>query len=101
MTIVPGSVAHRIYNSTEAMEVFACNYGLNESFGDQIRSGDLRVSGCDDDGTVRMVELPDHPFFIATLFVPQVLSRSGNPHPLIVAYLQAAARLSRPMRPKK
>ena len=69
------------------MEIFACNYGLNEAFGDQIRSNALRVSGYGEDGTVRMVELPGHPFFISTLFVPQMTSESGKPHPLIVGYL--------------
>ena len=90
--IVPGTQAHGIYGKDEAAEVFACNYGLNEAFGDQIRSGELRVSGYDDDGSVRLVELPSHPFFLSTLFVPQVISEAGTPHPLIVAYLAAAAR---------
>jgi CTP synthase (UTP-ammonia lyase) len=89
---VPASQAHRIYGKTEATEVFACNYGLNEAFADQIKSSRLRVSAYDEDGTVRMVELPGHPFFISTLFVPQVLSQIGRPHPLIVAYLEAACR---------
>ena len=88
--IVPGSQAHRIYGTTEATEIFACNYGLNEAFAENIRSKDLRVSGYDEDGTVRMTELPGHPFFISTLFVPQMASQVEKPHPLIVAYLQAA-----------
>lgn len=74
------------------MEIFACNYGLNESFAGEIRSKDLIVSAYDNDGTVRMVELPSHPFFIATLFVPQVRSQAGNPHPLIEAYLKTTAQ---------
>jgi CTP synthase (UTP-ammonia lyase) len=90
--MVPGSQAHRIYGKDEATEVFACNYGLNEAFDAEIQSKGLRVSGYDDDGTVRMVELPGHPFFISTLFVPQVVSKVGKPHPLIVAYLEAACR---------
>jgi CTP synthase (UTP-ammonia lyase) len=90
--IVPGSQASRIYGKSEAPEIFACNYGLNEAFADQIRSRELRVSGYDEDGAVRMVELPGHPFFMATLFVPQVVSEGGKPHPLIVSYLEAAAR---------
>jgi len=89
--IVPGTQAHSIYAKDEATEVFGCNYGLNEAFADHIRSKALRVSGYDSDGTIRMVELPGHPFFIATLFVPQLLSRSAEPHALIVAYLQAAS----------
>ena len=92
--IVPGSQAHRIYRKNEAREIFACNYGLNEAFEGQIRSKELRVSGYDEDGKVRMVELPGHPFFIATLFVPQVVSESGKPHPLIVAYLEVASRFT-------
>jgi len=60
--MVPGSQAHRIYGKDEATEVFACNYGLNEAFEDQIESNALRVSGNDADGTVRVVELPEHPF---------------------------------------
>ena len=90
MSIVPGSRAHAIYATDEASELFACNYGLNEAFAEQIRSKALKVSGYDEDGTVRMVELPAHPFFIATLFVPQVASRSEKPHPLIVSYLKTA-----------
>ena len=88
--ILAGSQAHRIYGKTEATEIFACNYGLNEAFVEHIRSKDLRVSGYDEDGTVRMIELPGHPFFISTLFVPQVLSEPGKPHPVIVGYLEAA-----------
>ena len=89
MRIVPGTQAGRIYDKSEATEIFACNYGLNEAFAERIQSKDLRVSGYDEDGKPRMIELRGHPFFISTLFVPQVVSRPGNPHPLIVAYLEA------------
>jgi CTP synthase (UTP-ammonia lyase) len=90
--ILPGTKAHAIYGTDESMEIFACNYGLNENFGREIRSKDLLVSAHDDDGTVRMVELPSHPFFIATLFVPQVRSQAGKPHPLVEAYLKTTAQ---------
>ena len=87
---VSGSQAHQIYGADEAVEVFACNYGLNDSFRNSIAGKEMRISGFDLDGTVRMVELPGHPFYIATLFVPQVLSSPDHPHPLILAYLNAA-----------
>jgi CTP synthase (UTP-ammonia lyase) len=93
--IVPGTQAHRIYGKDEVTEAFACNYGLNEAFADQIQSRQLRFSGYDHDGAARMAELPGHPFFISTLFVPQVNSEPGSPHPLIVACIQAASRFSR------
>jgi CTP synthase (UTP-ammonia lyase) len=51
---------------------------------------DLKVVGVDADGHVRIVELADHPFFIATLFLPQLRSTAQKPHPLIIAYLKAA-----------
>ena len=91
--IVPGTQAHQIYRKDEVTEPFACNYGLNETFADQIQSRQLRFSGYDQDGTARMAELPGHPFFISTLFVPQSNSKRGNPHPLIVAYLEAASHM--------
>ena len=88
-------MAQQIYGKDETVESFACNYGLNHSFIDQIASKGLRISGYDEDETVRMVELPGHPFFVATLFVPQVLSTPQSPHPLILAYLRAAWEFSR------
>jgi CTP synthase (UTP-ammonia lyase) len=44
----------------------------------------------DSNGEVRMVEMPDHRFFLATLFLPQLSSSFNRPHGLIVAYLNAA-----------
>jgi CTP synthase (UTP-ammonia lyase) len=46
--------------------------------------------GTDGDGETRILELPEHPFFVATLFVPPLTSTAEQPHPLIMAYLQAA-----------
>ena len=89
--VVPNTQAHRIYGTTDIIETFACNYGLNAAFEDQMRSKDLLVSGSDEDGTSRMVELPGHPFFIATLFVPQVLSQKEKPHPLVRAFVEATS----------
>jgi CTP synthase (UTP-ammonia lyase) len=40
-------------------------------------------------GEVRVVEISDHPFYVATLYLPQISSAPGSPHPLIVAYLRA------------
>ena len=88
--IVADTKTHAIYGATEVIETFACNYGLNAAFEGPMRSKDLLVSGFDEDGTSRVVELPGHPFFIATHFVPQIRSQKGKPHPLVCAYLTAA-----------
>jgi CTP synthase (UTP-ammonia lyase) len=88
--ILPGSLLHRAYGREEVTEQFACNYGLNPQFRDEIAKGQLKVTGVDLDGEVRAVEVFDHPFYVATLFLPQIFSKYESPHPLIVAYLRAA-----------
>ena len=85
---MPGTQAAKVYGKTETTELFACNYGLNESFHHQIASKDLIVSGLDEEETVRMVELKGHPFFISTLFVPQSISTPEKPHPIQKAYVE-------------
>jgi CTP synthase (UTP-ammonia lyase) len=95
--IMPGTRAYQAYGPT-AVEQFRCNYGLNSAYREQLFGGGLRIAGTDSKGEVRIVELTDHPFFVATLFLPQLASSPEKPHPLIVAYLQAAlaCRASRP-----
>ena len=82
MIIAGNTQAHSIYKKDRVAEVFACNYGFNETFADRLFENGLRVSGRDEDGTIRIVELPQHPFYIATLFVPQMISTSEQPHPV-------------------
>jgi len=88
--IIPRTRASKIYGQDEVEESFYCNYGLNNEFREAIAQSALQISGIDDDHDVRIVELPVHPFFIGTLFLPQVASHPGNPHPIITAFLQAA-----------
>jgi CTP synthase (UTP-ammonia lyase) len=88
--VVPGTLAHRVYGKDEIAEEFRCRYGLNPEYRQQMAGGTLRVAGVDPDGEVRIVELAGHRFFVGTLFVPQLSSRPGEPHPLITAYLEAA-----------
>ena len=74
-----------------AVEEFRCGFGFNPAYRERLGESPLRVVGTGDDHEVRIVELPQHPFYLATLFLPQLGSRSGRPHPLIVAFLKAAA----------
>ncbi len=87
--MTPGSVLQRAYGRDEADEQFACNYGLNPRFADIFRNG-LRITGVDADGNARAVELSEHPFYVATLYLPQVRSAPGAPHPLVAAFVRAA-----------
>ena len=88
--ITPDTLAHQAYQKGEATEAFRCNYGLNPKYRDKISRGGLSVSGIDFEGEVRIVELSDHRFFMATLFLPQLSSSAKTPHPIIMAYLKAA-----------
>jgi len=90
INITPGTLAYQAYGKEEVTEHFRCSYGLNPEFREEIDKDGLRVVGVDPDGEVRIVELSDHPFFIATLFLPQLSSDPDLPHPLIVTYLKAA-----------
>ncbi|MEZ4728231.1 MAG: hypothetical protein R3E79_13950 [Caldilineaceae bacterium] len=87
---VAGSQTAAAYGQTEAVEDFRCTYGFNAAFTERFRSSDLRFIAFDGDGELRGVELPGHHFYLATLFLPQMRSQPGQPHPLIKAYLQAA-----------
>jgi len=76
----------------DAGEQYYCNYGVNQEYERQLQAAGLRVGARGIGGEPRAVELPDHRFFIATLFQPQLSSRPEAPHRLWVAFLRAAIR---------
>ena len=78
-----------IYGQDQADEEYFCNYEVNPRYIPAMEAAGLRFVAFGDNGEPRAAELPDRRFFIATLFLPQ--DRAMQPHPLIVAYLQAAA----------
>ncbi len=88
--ILPGSHAYKAYGQHEVKEQFSCNYGLNPLFRDEIAREKLRITGLGPNDETRIVELSDHQFYVATLFLPQISSWPDRPHPLIVSYLRAA-----------
>lgn len=89
----PGSLASQVYaGAVSCSEKFSCNFGLNRELQEKVLSADLRASGHDDDGHVRIVEIREHPYFIATLFLPQLQSSFAQPHPLITEFLRRAAQ---------
>lgn len=90
INLKPNSYAHSIYKSTVVEEQYYCNFGLNPLYQALIDEGGLLVVGADEHGEARILELPNHKFFIATLFVPQLSSSQDNPHPLITSYLEKA-----------
>lgn len=86
------SRVREIYASDAATESYYCDFGVNPCFAELLQSGPLQFSGADSAGEMRVLELPDHPYFVGTLFVPQMRSTSDNPHPLVTSFLQALRR---------
>jgi len=84
--ILPDTRAARLYGTREAHEKYYCNYGLNPEYRAAIERAGLRTSGVGANGEVRIAELVGHPFFIATLFLPQM---SPQPHPLLNGFAAA------------
>jgi CTP synthase (UTP-ammonia lyase) len=89
LRFVPGSRVADIYGRESAEEDYYCNFGVNPDKVSLLRRSALAISGADAEGEIRVFELPDHPFFLATLFVPQLRSTATNPHPLVTAFVQA------------
>ena len=89
--IHPGTHARSMYGSSTATEDYYCSYGVNPDYRRKLEEGGLIVSGTDANGEIRIVELMTHPFFLATLFLPQMRSSAQTPHPLIAGYARAVA----------
>ena len=89
--LVPGSRAAIAYGVPTADERYYCSFGLNPAFVEPLTAAGLWVSGTDLGGEPRIVELaaPDQ-FLVGTLFVPQMRSAPGAPHPLVRSFVDAA-----------
>jgi CTP synthase (UTP-ammonia lyase) len=91
VTFEVGSGLRSIYGAEQAEEGYRCNFGLNPMYESILGDGALRVAARDAAGEVRAVELLEHPFFIATLYQPERSALRGAEHPLVTAFVEAAA----------
>jgi len=91
ISLQPDSMVAQIYGRTTTREEYHCNFGVNPDYLNVLRSGKLKIVGSDDEGVARVVELAGHPFFIGTLFIPQLTSRPEAPHPLVAGFLKACS----------
>jgi len=81
-----------LYGKREISEGYHCNYGVNAEFVSELASHALRISAHDLEGDVRAVELPDHRFFMATLFQSERAALRDELSPPVVGLLRAASR---------
>jgi CTP synthase len=91
--IAESSLAHKAYGVAEVRERHRHRYEFNNAYRDVLTSQGLILSGLSPDGRlVEIVELRDHPWFVATQFHPEFTSRPHHPHPLFSGFVGAALK---------
>jgi CTP synthase len=85
-----GSRAHAIYGSDVVRERHRHRYEFNNNYLQRMMNAGLRFSGFSRDGLVEIVELPGHPFFVASQYHPEFRSTPRDGHPLFTGFVRAA-----------
>jgi CTP synthase len=89
--LAEGSLVRSLYGEELIYERHRHRYEVNNRYRADLAAAGLRLSGTSpDDLLVEIVELPDHPFFVASQFHPELKSRPTDPHPLFVGFMKAA-----------
>jgi CTP synthase len=87
----PGSLAARVYGSTEIVERHRHRYEFNKQYESCLTEGGMTISGKTPDGKfVEIAEIPGHPWYVAVQFHPEFKSRPLTPHPLFAAFVGAS-----------
>jgi CTP synthase len=88
--LAAGSVARELYGRDEIMERHRHRYEFNNTYMEQFRRAGLVFSGLSPDELVEIIELPSHPWFLATQFHPEFTSTPRDGHPLFSGFVRAA-----------
>jgi CTP synthase len=89
--LVAGSNARNVYGADVIVERHRHRYEVNNNYVDQLQKAGLKIGGWSaDDTLVEMVEIPDHPWFVACQFHPEFTSTPRDGHPLFTAFVKAA-----------
>ena len=93
----PGSYLQSFYGKGQEVvsEEFFCNFEINPEFEWAAMEAGFPVVARGPQGEIRAIESPTHRFYLATLFQPQLSSTEKKPHPLVLAFVQAAADWSK------
>jgi CTP synthase len=94
--LAPHTFALQAYGSREISERHRHRYEVNQEFLPQLTSHGLKVAGSTPDGKfIEIVEIEDHPWFLACQFHPEFKSKPLKPHPLFVRFIEAAVNYGR------
>jgi CTP synthase len=89
--LVNGSLAQQLYGTTRISERHRHRYEVNNDFRELLQEAGMTISGVSPDyRLVEMIEVKDHPFFLATQAHPEFKSRPNRPHPLFQGLVKAA-----------
>lgn len=93
-TIEEGSLVHGIYAKTQISERHRHRYEFNNEYMSRFKAAGMRFSGINPDaGLVEIIELDQHPFFIAVQFHPEYKSTVESPHPLFISFVARCMKL--------
>ena len=91
--IKEGTLAEKLYGTTEISERHRHRFEYNNDYKERLENAGLKVSGTSPDGLlVEMIEISEHPYFIAGQFHPELKSRPNRPAPLFVGLVKAAKK---------
>ena len=85
-----GSLAHAVYGTDVIRERHRHRYEFNNNYLQRMMNAGLRFSGFSKDGLVEIIELPNHPFFVASQYHPEFRSTPRDGHPLFTGFIRAA-----------
>jgi CTP synthase (UTP-ammonia lyase) len=97
----PGTLIARIAGADRSVERYHCSYGIAPEYVETLELAGVVFGAHDEDGAPRALELGDHPFFLGTLFQPELAGDGTRAHPVIRAFADAvvsAARVAAPGR---
>jgi CTP synthase len=100
VTLKEGSLAARSYGKTTIEERHRHRYEVNNNYREQLEKAGLRFSGLSVDDLVEMVEIPDHPWFLASQFHPEFTSNPRDGHPLFTGFISAVRKHREGVLPK-
>jgi CTP synthase len=101
-TLVPGTKAQAAYGLDQIDERHRHRFEFNNTYRPVLEEAGFVISGHSPDGRlVEIIELRDHPWFVASQFHPEFLSRPNQPHPLFREFVAAAARTQREHEPQQ
>jgi CTP synthase len=88
--VAPNTLARSIYGDEEVRERHRHRYEFNNTYMDRYMAAGFRFPGLSKDGLVEIIELPGHPWFVATQFHPEFTSTPRDGHPLFAGFVKAA-----------